>query len=157
MSNHPSGLILPPGVQSSGTFGPAADRLDKEYGGVYQRSAVSQGDILDSEILQLEAILKDMQERYKYRAFNVEEFENEAKERIHSQLGLAVAISWKKMVDGKGEEIVGAASPRIEIVGRVDRKTIDHDQKVHEVTRDILELGTQGVITSDGARGGHPH
>ncbi|MFE0490151.1 hypothetical protein [Streptomyces griseoaurantiacus] len=154
----PGGLILPPGVQSSGTFGPAADRFDKEYGGVYQRSEMSQGDILDSEILQLEAIFKDMQERYRYRAFNVEEFEHEAKERCHSQLGLAIAISWKKMVDNTGQEIVGAASPRIEIVGRVDKKAMDHDRKVHEVTRDILDLGTQGVLKSeDVARGGHPH
>lgn len=154
----PGGLILPPGVQSSSPFGPAADRFDKEYGGVHQRSELSQGDILDSEILALEQIFKDMQDRYGARSFNVEEFEREAKDRCHDQLGLAIDIRWKALADGTGRVIEGAASPEIEIVGRVAKKIFDHDHKVHEVTRDILDLGTQGVIASEEpARGGHPH
>lgn len=153
----PRGLILPPGVQSSSPFGPAADRFDREYGGVHQRSELAQGDILDSEILQLEAIFKGMQDRYRDRAFNVEEFEREAKDRCHDQLGLAIDIRWKALADGTGRIIEGAASPEIEIVGRVEKKTFDHDQKVHEVTHDIAEIGTQGVIKSDDARAGHPH
>lgn len=156
-TDHPSGLILPPGVQSSSPFGPAADRFDREYGGVHQRQELAQGDILDSEILQLEAIFMDMQDRYGAKAFNVDAFEREAKERVHSQLGLAIDIRWKAVANGTGEILEGVASPEIEIVGRVEKKAIDHDQKVHEVTRDILDLGTQGVIASDGARGGHPH
>jgi hypothetical protein len=157
-ASHPPGLILPPGVQSTSPFGPAADRFDKEYGGVHQRSELAQGDILDSEILALEAIFKDMQDRYGTRAFNIEEFEQEAKDRCYDQLGLAIDIRWKALADGTGRIIEGAASPEIEIVGRVEKRVFDHDRKVHEVTRDIAELGTQGVIASEGAaRGGHPH
>ncbi|MFI0967010.1 hypothetical protein ACH4S8_37350 [Streptomyces sp. NPDC021080] len=154
---HQSGLILPPGVKGSPAAKPGPDRFDREYGEVGQRSEMAQGDILDSEILQLEAIFAGMQERYGARAFNVEEFEREAKERVHSALGLAIDISWKKVVDGTGRVIEGVASPKIEIVGRVEKKTFDHDEKVFEVTHDIAGLGTQGVIKSDAARGGHPH
>ncbi|MFE4863286.1 hypothetical protein, partial [Streptomyces sp. NPDC056670] len=48
------GLILPPGVQSTAKPGP--DYIDREYGEVGQRSEMAQGDILDSEILRMEAI-----------------------------------------------------------------------------------------------------
>ena len=159
-SNHqpgPGGLILPPGVQSPAA--PAPDFLDREYGGVYRRQETSQGDILDSEILQLEAIFEDMLYRYSAKAFNVEEFEREAKERGHSQLGIAITVSWRPVMDtATGKIIEGKRSPKIEIAGRVEKKAFDHDRKVHEVTRDILDLGTQGVIASEEAtRGGHPH
>jgi len=157
-ASHQSGLILPPGVTSSSPFGPAADRFDREYGGVHQRQELAQGDILDSEILQLEAIFADMQYRYGAKAFSVDDFEREAKERCHSQLGLAIDIRWKGVADATGRILEGVASPEIEIVGRVDKKTFDHDRKVHEVTHDIADLGTQGVIKSEEpARGGHPH
>lgn len=154
----PGGLILPPGVQSTGPATPAPDRFDREYGDVGQRSEMAQGDILDSEILQLEAIFADMQSRYGAKAFDIEEFEREAKERCHSQLGLAIDVLWKKVVDGTGRVIEGVASPKIEIVGRVDTKIFDHDKKVFEITHDLAGLGgPTGVIKSDDARGGHPH
>ncbi|MFJ4902804.1 hypothetical protein [Streptomyces sp. NPDC088727] len=147
-----SGLILPPGVQSAAA--PTRDYIDREYGEVGQRSEMAQGDILDSEILQLEAIFAGMQDRYGIKAFNVEEFEREAKERCHSELGLAITIAWKKVVDGTGRVIEGVASPKIEIVGRVDKKIFDHDKKVFEVTHDVAGLGgPTGVIKSDGTLG----
>ncbi|MDQ1041460.1 hypothetical protein QFZ75_007962 [Streptomyces sp. V3I8] len=153
--SNPSGLILPPGVQGS----PAVrtpDHIDREYGEVGQRQELAQGDILDSEILQLERIFHEMQERYGAKSFDVAEFEREAKERCHSQLGLAIGIAWKKVRSNvTGEIIEGVAAPKVEIVGRVDKKTFDHDRKVFEVTHDIAGLGTQGVIASDGAQG-HP-
>ncbi|MCX4799675.1 hypothetical protein OG497_38110 [Streptomyces sp. NBC_01242] len=147
-----SGLILPPGLQSAAQ--PSPDRFDREYGEVGQRSEMAQGDILDSEILQLEAIFAKMQESYGVRAFNVEEFEREAKERVHSQLGLAIDIAWKKVVNAFGIVIEGVASPKVEVVGRVDKKIFDHDKKVFEVTHDVAGLGgPTGVIKSDGALG----
>lgn len=146
-----SGLILPPGVQGSPAAKPAPDRIDREYGEVGQRSEMAQGDILDSEILQLEAIFAGMQERYGAKAFNVEEFEREAKERCHSQLGLAIDIVWKKVKDGTGRIIEGVGSPLVEIVGRVEKKIFDHDRKVFEITHDVAGLGgPTGVIKSDG-------
>jgi hypothetical protein len=155
-SDNPSGLILPPGVTSPAAPGP--DFLDREYGGVHKRGETAQGDILDSEILQLEGIFENMLTRYSARAFNKEEFEREAKERVHTQLGLAITISWKAEWDRVAARFTGRQIPDIQIAGRVEKKIFDHDQKVHEVTRDILDLGTQGVIASEEpARGGHPH
>jgi hypothetical protein len=153
---HQSGLILPPGVQSPAAA-PGPDFLDREYGGVHQRSETAQGDILDSEILQLEALFESMLTRYSAKAFDKEEFEREAKERVH-QLGFAITISWKAEYDRFARGLTGRQIPDIQIAGRVAKKAFDHDQKVHEVTRDILELGTQGVIASEEpARGDHPH
>lgn len=154
-TDHPSGLILPPGVQSPAAPGP--DFLDREYGGVHQRSETAQGDILDSEILQLEALFESMLTRYSAKAFDKEEFEREAKERVH-QLGFAITVSWQAEYDRVARCFTGRQIPDIRIAGRVEKRIFDHDQKVHEVTRDILELGTQGVIASEEpARGGHPH
>jgi hypothetical protein len=136
---------------------PQPDRFDREYGTVHKRSETAQGDVHDSEILQLEAIFADMQYRYGAKAFDVEEFTREAKERCHS-LGFAIDVGWKKVVDGTGKVLEGVASPKIEIVGRVEKKGFDHDQKVHEITRDILEIDAPGVIpSSEPVRGGHPH
>ncbi|MFE6000364.1 hypothetical protein ACFQ6C_26445 [Streptomyces sp. NPDC056454] len=145
------GLILPPGTRSA--TGPAPDRLDKEYGGVHSRAEVSKGDVLDSEILQLEALFADMQYRYGAKAFDTAEFEREAKERCHT-LGFAVDIRWKRVKDGTGRILDGVGSPEIEIVGRVEKKPMDQDQKVHEVTHDILGIDdAPGIIKSDAARG----
>lgn len=130
------------------------DRFDREYGEVGQRSEMAQGDILDSEILQLEAIFADMQDRYGVKSFDVEEFEREAKERVHDQLSLAIDISWKKVVNAFGIVIEGVASPKIEIIGRVEKKIFDHDKKVFEITHDIAGLGgPTGIIRSDGSLG----
>jgi hypothetical protein len=156
-TEHPSGLILPPGVQSPAAPGP--DFLDREYGGVHKRQETAQGDILDSEILQLEAIFEDMLYRYSAKAFDIDVFEREAKERVHNQLGLAITVSWKPVMDtATGRIIEGKLSPKIEIAGRVEKKAFDHDQKVFEVTHDVADIGTQGVIASgEATRGGHPH
>jgi hypothetical protein len=155
--NHPSGLILPPGMSSPASPGP--DFLDREYGGVHQRSETAQGDILDSEILQLEALFENMLVRYSAKAFDKDEFEREAKERVHNQLGLAITISWKLEYDPVARVFTGRQIPDISIAGRVEKKGFDHDQKVHEITRDILELGPSGVIKSEDipVRGGHQH
>ncbi|MFE4863287.1 hypothetical protein, partial [Streptomyces sp. NPDC056670] len=76
----------------------------------------------------------------------------EAKERVHKELGIAITISWKKVVDAFGIVIDGVASPRVEMVGRVDKKIFDHDQKVFEVTHDVAGIGgPTGIINSDGS------
>ncbi|MFH8483151.1 hypothetical protein [Streptomyces sp. NPDC018055] len=133
------------------------DRFDKEYGGVYDRAEVSKGDLLDSEILQLESVFAKMQDHYGAKAFDTEEFTREAKERCHT-LGFAVDIRWKRVKDGTGRILDGVLSPEIEIVGRVEKQAFDQDQKVHEVTHDILGINDgPSIIKSDAARGGHPH
>ncbi|THA72467.1 hypothetical protein E6R60_26415 [Streptomyces sp. A0642] len=133
------------------------DRFDREYGGVHLRSETAQGDVLDTEILELEAVLKDMQDRYSAKAFELTSFTREVKERCHT-LGFAVDVRWMTVADGTGRILEGVRSPEIEIVGRVEKKAFDHDQKVHEVTHNILDLDeAPGIIKSEGARGGHPH
>ncbi|MFD7835542.1 hypothetical protein [Streptomyces sp. NPDC059761] len=132
------------------------DRFDREYGTVHQRSELAQGDLHDSEIVVFEHTLATLMDRYKDRAFNLDEFEREAKERFHD-LGFAIEVTWAPFtINGKLAE--GALAPGITLIGRVDRTTFDHDQKVHEITHNVLELDqAPGVIKSSAARGGHPH
>jgi hypothetical protein len=132
------------------------DRFDREYGAVHQRSELAQGDLHDSEILLFEQALATLMDRYSDRSFSLPEFEREAKERFHT-LGFAIEVAWAPFtINGKLAE--GALAPSITLVGRVDKTTFDHDQKVHEVTRNILEIDkAPGVIKSDAVRGGHPH
>ncbi|MEU6362228.1 hypothetical protein [Streptomyces albidoflavus] len=133
------------------------DRFDREYGTVHQRSELAQGDLHDSEILAFEQMLTKLMDRYRDRSFTLDEFEREAKERFHS-LGFAIEVTWAPFtINGKLAE--GALAPNITLVGRVDKTTFDHDQKVHEVTHNYLDIDTApGVIKSDGPREtGHPH
>ncbi|MGW7100337.1 hypothetical protein [Streptomyces sp. NPDC054838] len=133
------------------------DRLDREYGGVHKRSETAQGDVHDTEILELEDLFGRMLYRYSARSFTREEFEREAKERCH-KIGFAIDIRWRDELDTVTRKLTGRKRPEIEIVGRVEKAAFDHDQKVHEVTRNVLELDhAPGTIKSGEARGGHPH
>ncbi|WP_428957830.1 hypothetical protein [Streptomyces sp. cg35] len=126
------------------------DRFDREYGTVHQRSELAQGDIHDTEILAAEPVLKALMKKYETRSFKLEEFEREAKDRFHD-LGFAIDVRWHPFTKN-GEAVEGALAPSIELVGRVDRGAFDHDRKVHEVTRNVLELDqAPGVIKSDGS------
>ena len=140
-----------------GQSAPQPDRFDREYGGVHDRSAVAQGDIHDSEILELEKIFADMRYRYAAKAFDLAEFDREARERCH-RLGFAIDIIWKDEVEPVRHSRTGRKVPVIEIVGRTEKAVFDHDRKVHEVTRNILGLpGQEGIIKSDGAVAERPH
>ncbi|MET7363323.1 hypothetical protein ABZS76_33465 [Streptomyces sp. NPDC005562] len=121
------------------------DRIDREYGAVHQRSELAQGDLHDSEILEFEQALAKLMERYGERSFTLDEFEREAKERFHG-LGFAIEVAWAPFTIN-GQVAEGALAPNITLVGRVDRTIFDHDQKVHEVTRNLLGIDkTPGVI-----------
>jgi molybdopterin converting factor small subunit len=128
---------------------PQPDRFDREYGGVYHRDETAKGDLHDSEILQIETILDALKARYSARSFELREYEEDAKDRFF-KLGFAIEISWHEFaIDGK--KVEGALMPDITIVGRVNQDEFDHDRKVHEIGRNILELDQPtGVIRSDG-------
>lgn len=132
------------------------DRFDREYGTVHNRDETARGDIQDSEILQLEQITTKLMDRYKTRSFTLDEFEREAKDRFHDA-GFAIEVAWHKFA-ANGKQVDGGLAPDITIVGRVEKTAFDHDQKVHEVTRNILDLDQPtGVIKSEatGLSGGH--
>lgn len=136
---------------------PAPDRFDKKFGAVHNRDGVARGDIHDSEIAEIGQLLEFFGQRAGQRR-DYDAFQREIEERFHT-IGWAVDVSWNEFALD-GAKIEGALSPMIEIVGRVDRTTFDHDQKVHEVTRDILDLKEGGIIKSDlpiGAPEAHKH
>lgn len=148
-------------ILGQGGSTPQPDRFDREYGGVHHRSTTAQGDVHDTEIAALDLILRAMSRKYSTRSFDLEEFNREAKDRMH-RVGFAVDILWVPNRDrATGRIIPGSLKPIVEIVGRVDKTAFDHDRKVHEITHNVLELKGQdgGVIKSDGGfrEGGHPH
>jgi hypothetical protein len=127
---------------------PQPDRFDREYGRVYHRDETAKGDLHDSEILQVETILTALQDRYSARSFLLTDYERDAKERFH-KIGFAIEVAWFEFaVDGK--KVEGALKPEVTIVGRVDKDEFDHDRKVQEITRNILELDQpSGIIKSE--------
>lgn len=127
---------------------PKPDRIDRKYGEVHNRRGLTQGDILDSEIAEIGELLNFFGQRAGQRR-NYDQFQREIEDRFHA-IGFAVDVSWNEFaLDGR--KIEGSLTPMIEVVGRVDKTVFDHDQKVHEITNNILDLkGEQaGVIKSD--------
>lgn len=97
-------------------------------------------DIHDSEILEIEGVLALLngKARDKQRV-SYEAFDREIRERFED-LGFIVQVAWWD------SNVPGVLIPEICINDRTERKTFDHDQKVAEVTSDILGLGDKGVI-----------
>lgn len=134
------------------------DRFDREYGGVYRRDETAKGDLQDSELLQIETVLGTLKERYAHRSCTTDEYEQEAKERFF-ELGFAVDVLWYTFAKN-GRKVDGGLLPEITIVGRVEKNEFDHDQKVQEITRNVLELDQpSGLIKSEaeGPLRGHQH
>lgn len=120
-------------------------------------------DIHDSELAKILAVRDALNKRAESRKHNYNDFEREAREKF-AAIGFTVDISWYEFeVDGQKQD---GAMPEITITGRTDEKfTFDKDRQVHEVTRDILGLGDEGVIKTDretlrrflDGQGGHGH
>lgn len=118
---------------------PQQDRFDRKYGGVHDRAGLARGDIQDSEILELEHLLDFFSQRSGQRR-DYDAFQREIEDRFHA-IGWAVDVIWAEYaIDGVKQE---GYQPLIEVVGRVDRTPFDHDRKVHEITRNLLELPNQ--------------
>lgn len=115
-------------------------------------------DILDSEVLEIEKVLNTLKDRAESHTGELGNFDNEIKTRF-AEIGFAVDVKWWHT------NVEGVKLPEIEIVGRTLARHFDHDRMVHEVTNDILSLGTGGTIKMSpedaakiaGVEAGHKH
>lgn len=102
-------------------------------------------DIHDSEILEIEKILNMLKARTAQGSLEYDSFQREIKERFY-EIGFVVDVLWYET------NMAEVKMPEIVIKGRTESRFVfDRDRQVHEVTRDILDLGTGGVIKADKA------
>lgn len=99
-------------------------------------------EVLDSEILEIEKVVGILNDKARNGRQNYDAFDREIKERFAS-IGFIVGVTWWHT------NIDGLKMPEITISDRTDKKAFDYDRQVHEVTNDILDLGTGGVIKSN--------
>lgn len=103
----------------------------------------SQIEIHDHEILQLERVVEHLNaQRGKMR--DLEDFRREIIERFE-EVGFAVHVIVNET------DQAGVFWFTISITDRVSGQ-FDPDRQVHEVTSDLLDLGTGGVIKTDKAK-----
>lgn len=116
-------------------------------------------EILDSEMLEIERVLETLKRRTEDgRRVDRGRFDQEIVERF-ARIGFKVDVKWWHT------NLDDVKMPEIEIIGRVEAREFDHDQMSHEVTEDILGLGTGGVIQTSkedldkihGVEQGHKH
>lgn len=102
---------------------------------------VSAYEIYDHEIDKIHRTLEAL--RIKAQSpQNYQAFQDEIKERF-ADLGFVVTVKWWET------NVEGVLQPEIEITGRTESGFVfDRDQQTHEVTNDLLDLGTGGVIKS---------
>jgi hypothetical protein len=103
-------------------------------------------DVYDSEVREIEKVLKLLQERLQGKSRNFPAAEKEIKERF-AEIGFIASVNWYEYA--VGEEKQDGAMPEISITGRIEKREFDHDRQVHEVTNDVLELGEGGTIKTD--------
>jgi len=108
-------------------------------------------ELHDSDILRLEGVLRLLNANLGQRR-NLEDFRREIVDRF-AEAGFRVEVKvWQTATDGM-------FSFDIEIRERLEGR-FDPDRMVHEVTRDILDLGEGGVIKTGGGvilPGKHTH
>jgi hypothetical protein len=102
-------------------------------------------DIHDTEILEIEKILNMLKARTAQGSIEYDSFQREIKERFY-EIGFVVDVLWYET------NMAEVKMPEIVIKGRTENKFVfDRDRQVHEVTNDILDLGTGGIIKADKA------
>lgn len=125
--------------------------IDEILGTDTQDSSVeSLIDLYDHEVAECERVLAALNEKSGKRT-DLEAFRQEIIERFglakcgsHGESGLAVEVKVYEGFEGEWYSF------KIVIVGRTERHSFDHDQQVHEVTNDLLDLGEKGVIKTNG-------
>ena len=119
-------------------------------------------NLYDYEIENITRVTARIQQRSQQRR-NYEDFDREIRQRF-AEIGFKVSVNWHTAQDENGQRIEGWLIPEVVIGDRVEKHEFDHDRQVHEVTNDILDLGTGGVISSNDANAllakkahGHKH
>lgn len=97
-------------------------------------------NLLDSEVLKVESVLREINQKTG-KSVNLEGFRKEI-------IGRFEDIGLKVQVRAYTSNEDGVYPFDIDIVDHCERKAFDYDRQVHEVTTDILDLGTKGVIKS---------
>lgn len=97
-------------------------------------------DLTDSDVLKIERVYNDLMERFRRRSVLLNDFQKEAEDKF-------AQIGFKVRVDMYETNYPGVYMPEITIQDRYEGE-FDPDQMVYEVTKDILDLGTEGVIDS---------
>ena len=119
-------------------------------------------DVYDHEVDALMRVQERLTERARYRRHNFLDFQREIEEAF-AEVGFTVHVNWHQFaIDGQVQD---GAMPEVTVTGRTAPHVFDKDRQVHEVTRDILGLGEEGVIKTDPetlknfleGNGGHAH
>lgn len=109
-----------------------------------QSELTSQIEINDSDVLKIEPVLQVLNSRQGKRT-DLESFRKEIMERFGA-IGFGVDVKVFE-AETHGHEMIYVF--KIEIQKRLSGQ-FDPDQQVAEVTKDILDLGTGGVISTSG-------
>lgn len=108
----------------------------------HNQSDLTQGfQLYDHEIVAVEKVALKLRERAGLPR-TLDDFDREIRQR-YEDIGLVVKVNWWST------NVEGTFMPEVEVVGRTEKHEFDHDEMVHEVTNDLLGLGTEGVIKSD--------
>lgn len=105
-------------------------------------------DLYDHEVLAIERVHLELQDRARAKEHNYNDFEAEIRNRF-AEIGFTVDVNWYRFeIDGVEQD---GAMPEITITGRADPgHEFDHDRQVHEAVSNILQLpGQEGWIKTD--------
>jgi hypothetical protein len=120
-------------------------------------------DLYDHEVLRIREVQQAVEARAEGGSHDYEAFDREIKERF-AKIGFVASVNWYTCKDPNNIEITGMFMPEISIDGRIGADgqlakpgefVFDHDRQVHEVTHDLLGLGEEGVIKTEGMSGDH--
>lgn len=110
-------------------------------------------DVYDHEVIEINKVMDALKAR-STGARHLDDFDREIKERF-ADIGFRVTVNWHTAAGPDNIEIPDLYMPEVTIDGRIapdgdvlkpGEYAFDHDQQVHEVTNDLLELGEEGVI-----------
>lgn len=103
-------------------------------------------DVYDHEVDALMRVQQRLTDKARYHRVNFLDFQREIEEAF-AEVGFTVHVNWHRFaIDGQEQD---GAMPEVTVTGRVAPHVFDKDRQVHEVTRDILGLGDEGVIKAD--------
>ncbi len=98
-------------------------------------------DLLDSEIIVVEGVLKELNKRSGVGGINIDAFDREIVSRFFDA-GFNVTVNWYST------NVEGVYIPEVQINSRTrsDDGMFDHERMAHEVQTDLLDLGTGGIV-----------